>query len=306
MKETEGKGTKRRKVDLVVISDIHLGTYGCKAPELLNYLRSIKPKTLILNGDIIDIWQFSKRYFPKSHLKIMKYITTLLTRGTTVHYITGNHDELLRKFSGVELGGLTISNKLLLELDGKKVWFFHGDVFDVTMKHSKWIARLGGKGYDLLIILNLLVNKISNFLGQGRISLSKKVKDSVKSAVKFVNNYERTAAEVALRNGYDYVVCGHIHQPKMQLVKDKKGRKITYLNSGDWVENLSALEYHQGRWSIFHYYEDQQGKQCDLFERMVDPSLVDIEETNQMIFSRMVEEFRILPDQKRPSKGKAS
>jgi UDP-2,3-diacylglucosamine pyrophosphatase LpxH len=300
------KTNKKRKVDVVVLSDIHLGTYGCKARELLTYLRSVKPKTLILNGDIFDIWQFSKRYFPKSHLKIIKYLTTLLTRGTTVYYITGNHDELLRKFNGLELGGLRIVNKLLLELDGQKAWFFHGDVFDVTMVHSKWLARLGGKGYDLLILVNLLVNKISRFLGYGRISLSRKVKDSVKSAVKFVNNYERTAAELALRFGYDYVVCGHIHQPKIQLVKDKKGRKVTYLNSGDWVENLSALEYHQGRWSIFHYYEDLQGNQCDLFERMVEPSIQDIEEDNKVIFHRMVEEFKIQPNLTRQRKDKVS
>jgi hypothetical protein len=143
-------------------------------------------------------------------------------------------------------------------------------------------------------------------MGYGRISLSKKVKDSVKSAVKFVNNYERTAAELALRYGYDYVVCGHIHQPKIQLVKDKKGRRVTYLNSGDWVENLSALEYHQGRWSIFHYYEDLQGNQCDLFERMAEPCIQDIEEDNRVIFHRMVEEFRIQPNLPKQRKDKVS
>jgi UDP-2,3-diacylglucosamine pyrophosphatase LpxH len=294
MKKAKAVSPKRRKVELVVISDIHLGTYGCKARELLNYLRSIKPNILILNGDIIDIWQFSKRYFPKSHLKVIKYITTLLTKGTSVYYITGNHDELLRKFEGFEIGQLKIVNKLLLDLDGRKAWFFHGDVFDVTMEHSKWLARLGGKGYDLLIIINLVVNKVSKFFGYGRISLSKRIKDRVKSAVKFVSNYEKTAAEVALRNGYDYVVCGHIHQPQIQMVTDKKGREVTYLNSGDWVENLSALEYHRKKWKVYHYYDDPHSRKPNTSDKFYEPDLSNIEETNKVIFGKMVEEFKIL------------
>lgn len=291
-KKGSGK-QKKRKVELVVVSDIHLGTYGCKAKELLNYLRSVRPETLVLNGDIIDFWQFNKRYFPKSHLKIIRYITTLLTRGTKVYYITGNHDELLRKFEGFTLGGLQIVNKLLLNLDGKKAWFFHGDVFDVTMEHSRWIAKLGGKGYDLLIIINHIINRISKFLGYGRISLSKKVKNSVKSAVRFVNNYEKTASIVALRNNYDYVVCGHIHQPKMQIVRGKEGSKTMYLNSGDWIENLSALEYHKGKWNIYSYYEDPQvvGEETD--NEGVDPELDVIEDKNSRIFERMVKEFNL-------------
>jgi len=278
---------------LLVLSDIHLGTYGCKAKELLNYLRSVKPETLILNGDIIDFWQFSKHYFPKSHLKIIKVITTLLGRGTKVYYITGNHDELLRKFDGLVLGELHIVNQLLLELDGQKTWFFHGDVFDVTMEHSKWIAKLGGKGYDLLIIVNLLVNRVSRFLGFGRISLSKKVKESVKSAVKFVNNYEKTAAEVALKNGYQVVVCGHIHQPRIELVKDKKGREVRYLNSGDWVENLSALEYYKGEWKVYSYYDDPHLKKFSHLNKSKDPGLVHVEESDRAIFSKLVKEFKI-------------
>lgn len=287
----EGK-VRKRKLELLVISDIHLGTYGCKAKELLRYLKSVKPKVLILNGDIIDIWQFSKRYFPKSHLKIIRYITTLLSKGTIVYYITGNHDELLRKFEGFSLGELHIVNKLLLDLGGKKAWFFHGDVFDVTMEHSKWIAKLGGKGYDLLIILNIVVNKVSQFFGYGRISLSKRVKDSVKSAVKFVNNYEKTASRIALMNHYDYVVCGHIHQPKMQVVKSGQGKEVLYLNSGDWVENLSALEYNKGKWSVYSYYHDPFNRQDEDYED--DKDLSGIEEKNSKIFERMVEDFNIL------------
>jgi UDP-2,3-diacylglucosamine pyrophosphatase LpxH len=125
-----------REVELVVISDVHLGTYGSRAEELNAYLKTIKPKTLILNGDIIDIWQFSKRYFPLSHLKVIKRITSLVSEGVEVYYITGNHDEMLRKFKGFKVGSFEIVNKVILDLNGKKTWFFHGDVFDVTMKHS--------------------------------------------------------------------------------------------------------------------------------------------------------------------------
>jgi UDP-2,3-diacylglucosamine pyrophosphatase LpxH len=284
---------RSRKLKLLVLSDIHLGTYGCKAKELLDYLKSVKPEILILNGDIIDIWQFSKRYFPKSHLKIIKYITTLLTKGTKVYYITGNHDELLRKFDGLELGALSIQNKLLLELDGKTAWFFHGDVFDVTMKYSKWLAKLGGQGYDLLIIINLLVNRISKLMGRGRISLSQRVKESVKSAVKYVNDYEKTAAEIAIRNGYNYVICGHIHQPKIQHIMSR-GSSVTYLNSGDWVENLSALEYNKGKWHIYHYYNDPKMNRSNHHEKSIDPGLISIEESNKDIFFKMVEEFNNL------------
>ncbi len=289
------KKANKRKVDLVVISDIHLGTYGCKAKELLKYLKSIKPATLVLNGDIIDIWQFSKRYFPNSHLKIIKYISTLLTKGTRVYYITGNHDELFRKFVGFELGELRIVNKLLLNLDGQKTWFFHGDVFDVTMEHSKWLARLGGRGYDFLIIINLLVNKISKLLGYGRISLSKKIKNSVKGAVKFVNNYEKTAVEIAMRNKYDFVVCGHIHQPKIETFKNKEGRQVTYLNSGDWVENYSSLEYNKGEWSVYYYHNDPLMQSIKTPEAAQDTELDCVEQKYQLIFQNMVKDFKLLP-----------
>jgi UDP-2,3-diacylglucosamine pyrophosphatase LpxH len=241
---------QKRKVDLVVISDVHLGTYGSRAKDLVDYLDSIEPKTIILNGDIIDIWQFSKRYFPESHMKVIKKVTSFLSSGTKVYYVTGNHDEMLRKFRGFGLGNFEIVNKVVLNLPTGRAWIFHGDVFDVTMKHSKWIAKLGGKGYDLLIVLNTFVNWFSMKFGKGRISLSKKIKDSVKGVVKYVNNFEQTAAEIAVENEFDYVICGHIHQPQMRKINTKKG-DVMYLNSGDWVENMTALEYHNEAWKIY-------------------------------------------------------
>lgn len=242
----------KRKVELVVISDVHLGTYGCQAKELLRYLNSIRPKTIVLNGDIIDIWQFRKRYFPKSHLQVIKKIISLATKGTKVYYITGNHDEKLRKFSPTKMGNIQIVDKLVLQLDGKKAWFFHGDVFDASVVHTKWIAKLGGWGYDTLILLNQVINWFLLKMGREKYSLSKRIKAGVKQAVTFISNFETTAAEVAIDNGFDYVVCGHIHQPQMEIKKNQKGSCL-YLNSGDWIENLTALEYHNEQWQIYTY-----------------------------------------------------
>ncbi len=280
--------TKKRKLDILVLSDIHLGTYGCHAKELLHYLKTVKPKTVILNGDIIDIWQFSKRYWPKSHMKVVKHIMGWMSKGVKIYYITGNHDEMLRKFVGFKMGSLRIINKVVLDLeDGKKAWFFHGDVFDVTMQHSKWLAKLGAVGYDTLILINRVVNFISEkIFKRGKLSLSKKIKNTVKSAVKFINSFEQTAADIGISNQYDYVVCGHIHQPEMREVENDHG-KIMYLNSGDWIENLTALEYVNGNWEIYRFDETavQQMKEIVSEEEELD---------NNTLFDNMVEEFNLM------------
>jgi UDP-2,3-diacylglucosamine pyrophosphatase LpxH len=147
---------------------------------------------------------------------------------------------------------LRVQDKLLLELDGNKTWIFHGDVFDASIQYSKFIAKLGGQGYDLLILINKALNWISESAGQGRISLSKRVKNSVKQAVKFVSDFENTAAELAIENGYQAVICGHIHQPANRMFENEKG-SVRYLNPGDWIENLTALEYNAGEWAVFTY-----------------------------------------------------
>jgi UDP-2,3-diacylglucosamine pyrophosphatase LpxH len=244
----------KRKVEIVVISDVHLGTYGCHAKELLKYLNSVKPKKIILNGDIIDIWQFRKRYFPKAHLLIIKKLLAFAANGTKVYYITGNHDEKLRKFSNTKMGNFQIIDKLVLNLDGKKAWFFHGDVFDASIQHAKWIAKLGGWGYDFLILFNRFINYFLEKAGRGKYSLSKKIKNSVKSAIKFINNFEATATDLAIDNEFDYVICGHIHQPVIKKIKTEKGSCV-YLNSGDWIENLTALEYNNERWTLYSYQD---------------------------------------------------
>ncbi len=243
----------KRKLKLAVLSDIHLGTYGCQAKAVNKYLKSIEPEILVLNGDIIDIWQFSKHYWPKSHMKVVQRIFKMLGNRTKIYYLTGNHDEMLRKFTDFNLGNLEVLNKLVLELDGKKAWFFHGDVFDITMKHSKWLAKLGAVGYDFLIILNSVANFISEkILRRGRLSFSQKVKQGFKSAIKFIDDFEETAVQVAIEKKYDFVICGHIHHPIIKHFPTDYGT-ITYLNSGDWVENLTALEYNNGNWSLYHH-----------------------------------------------------
>ncbi|WP_298319105.1 UDP-2,3-diacylglucosamine diphosphatase [uncultured Aquimarina sp.] len=246
---------KKRIVEVVVISDVHLGTFGCQAEELLNYLNSIKPKTLILNGDIIDIWQFRKHYFPKSHLKIIKKIINFASKGTEVIYITGNHDEMLRKFSDTKMGNFQLVDKVVLELDNKKTWIFHGDIFDASIQNAKWLAKLGGWGYDLLILINQLMNWCLVKFGKEKFSLSKKIKNSVKKAVKYINDFEQVAADLAIDNDYHYVICGHIHQPQITKKSNKNG-SCMYLNSGDWIENLTALEYKNKEWELITYQNE--------------------------------------------------
>ena len=280
--------TEKRKIKLVVLSDIHLGTHGCRAKELMRYLKSIEPETLVLNGDIVDIWQFSKSYWPQAHTKVIRHIMGLMAKGVRVYYICGNHDEMMRRFVGFNLGGFSTSNQEVLELDGKKAWIFHGDVFDVSMQGSRWLAKLGGKSYDLLIRFNGFVNFILHKFGRERISLSKKIKDSVKRGVKKVHNWEKVAAGIGIDKGYDYVVVGHIHKPEIREIELPQG-KILYLNSGDWIENLTALEYDKGEWSVFKYDYDLFRESPDSEPEMESPDTFSDEKT----FERLLKEFEL-------------
>ena len=257
----------KRKVQVLVLSDVHLGTFGCHAKELLTYLKSIKPEQVVLNGDIIDMWQFKKWYWPESHMKVLHHLLKWAMKGVPVTYLPGNHDEVLRRFSNVQFGSLRIQDKLILELDGHKTWMFHGDVFDASIQNSKWIAKLGGQGYDLLILINRALNWLSKKTGNGRISLSKQVKNNVKQAIKFVSDFETTAAELAIDQGFQMVICGHIHQPANRWVENKSGR-VRYLNSGDWIENLTALEYNNGEWELYTHTLDSKWSESELEEEL--------------------------------------
>ena len=266
---------------MAVISDVHLGTHGCRAKELLDYLHSIDPEYLILNGDIIDIWQFRKNYFPPEHLEVLKKIIEFSENDTQVIYLTGNHDEMLRKFSDVSIGRIKIVDKHVMWLDGKKAWFFHGDVFDASIQNAKWLARIGGWSYDMLIRLNRIINWWLLQFGKERYSLSKKIKNSVKKAVKYINNFEDVAADLAIKNDYDHVICGHIHQPVIETKQNENGCCL-YLNSGDWIENLSALEFNDGQWELV-FYEDIELDQS--LNRSVDPSKSTISSVMEFINS---------------------
>jgi len=279
----------KREVDIVVLSDIHLGTYGCQAKELLQYLKSIKPKTVVLNGDIIDVWQFSKRYWPSTHMMVVKHLIGLIAKDVPVYFIPGNHDEMMRKFKGFNLGSLKIINKLSLKIDGAKVWIFHGDVFDVVMQHSKWLAKLGAIGYDTLILINSFVNFISQKLGRGKLSFSKKIKNSVKGAVKFINKFEDTVCEIAAENNYDYVICGHIHHPEIKEMNTKNGT-VTYMNSGDWIENLTSLEYNDGKWRVYSYAEDLVAQSIDINKKKGE------KESAKALMASLMQELNMRPN----------
>ena len=246
-----------RNLEVVIMSDLHLGSYGCQPIPIANYLNSINPKMLILNGDIVDIWRFRKNYFPETHIEIINIILKKIKNGTTVYYLTGNHDEALRKFSDFNLENFHLVDKLKIKINGDTYWIFHGDVFDSFNKGwTKLIAKTGSIGYDLLILLNRVINTILVKMGKSRRSFSKKIKNSVKSAIKWITDFELTAAELAIENEFDYVICGHIHAPCIKKIENEAGSTI-YMNSGDWVENLTALEYQQNSWKIYRYLEHQ-------------------------------------------------
>lgn len=250
----------KKSLEIAVLSDIHLGTFGCRAKEVLKYLRSIDPEILILNGDFLDGWQFKKSYFPREHTLVINEILRKAISGTKVYYLAGNHDDFLRKFTAFSTGNICIKEHLVLQLKGKRYWFFHGDIFDASVLISPSLAKLGGMGYDLLIRINRLVDKFREGVGKERMSFAGRVKQSVKKAVKFIDDFEKKAVQLGAQKGYDYVVCGHIHMPVIKKFKIGK-REVIYMNSGDWVENLSALEFNGKEWSLEYFTEKVNAKQ---------------------------------------------
>ena len=248
---------QKRAIDVIVMSDLHLGTYGCRAKEIISYLQSISPQVLILNGDIIDVWQFSKHYFPSTHVAVIKEILSLMASGTRVIYITGNHDEMLRRYADLQLGNFQLADKLVIEIDHKMTWIFHGDVFDNTTNGSaKFWAKMGSNGYAILIGFNRFINYCMKLVGRERVSLSKKVMEKVNKTIIKIDRFETLVSELAIEKKYDYVICGHIHQPQKRTITNEHG-SVVYLNSGDWVEHLSSLEYYKGDWHIYMFEEKQ-------------------------------------------------
>lgn len=264
----------KKVLDICVISDLHLGTYGCRAEELLRYLQHIEPARLILNGDIIDAWQFKKKYFPATHWEVIERILEMANTGTIVYYLTGNHDDILRRFDSLDLGNIRLRHQLELRIHNKSYWFFHGDVFDASVLISPFLASLGGKGYDWLIRINAFINGWRVRVGLPKISFAHRVKRSVKHAVKFVSDFEKHSIRMGLRKGVDVVVCGHIHQPLIEKVENEEG-SIMYMNSGDWIENMTALEFVNSKWTLYRYGTGE--------ESVLDEYLTHLEE-DQYIF----------------------
>ena len=277
----------KRNLDILVISDLHLGTYGSEADEVLAYLDTIDADKIVINGDFVDIMLFNKRFWPSSHMKVVKYFLDLISQGKEIYYVTGNHDELMRKFLNFKIQNFKIVNQVVLDTNEGKVWMFHGDVFDFSIQ-TAWLTKLAGFLYDYMIIFNSWVNKkIMRPLGRKRLNFSKIIKANVKTAVQYFANFERNAAEIAEKNGYKYVVCGHIHTPKIESF-EINGKEIIYMNSGDWLESLSSLEYVNNEWSIYMHKRTEKDFKNDESSK--------IEMSNKELYRDLIAEFKILQD----------
>ncbi len=260
----------KREVDIVILSDVHLGAPECRAKELLNYLKSIKIGTLILNGNFIDLHQFDQKHFPKQHLQVIQRVLKLASKGTKVYYITGNHDAGLRHYSNLYSGNIHLRDNLYLQLKGKSYWLFHGDVFDLSIRYAPIFNSLGRNRYSWMMKINRFYSSFRKMLNLKVYSLSDYLKKNAEDAAKIKKRFEEAAINLAAEQGYDYVVCGHIQQPQMRTI-DVDGKKVTYLNSGDWIDHMTALEYKWGRWSIFEYDESDYEKTSKFIEPIEEP-----------------------------------
>lgn len=233
------------------ISDVHLGTRGCQASYLLDFLRTHESETLFLVGDILDGWHLKKGwYWPQTHNDVVQKILRKGRKGTRVIFIPGNHDESVRQFIGLEFGEIEVREDAIHTLaNGKRLWITHGDLFDGVMQHARWLAYIGDSAYSLILYINRWFNAIRVKLGFPYWSLSQYLKHQVKNAVNFISAFEHVMTEEARRRHCDGVVCGHIHKAE---IRDIDG--ILYCNDGDWVESLTALvEDFDGNLQIIHW-----------------------------------------------------
>jgi len=246
----------------VFLSDIHLGTRGCQAAILLDFIRGMECETLYLVGDIIDGWKLkSGWYWPQSHNDVVQKVLRMARKGTRVIYIPGNHDDRVRDFCGVHFGGVIVARDAIFETAaGKRYLVTHGDEFDGVIHHAKWLAFLGDWAYRALLSLNTTWNLVRRRMGFGYWSLSAFVKVKVKNALQFIENFEAAVADEARRRGVDGVICGHIHKAEMRLIGG-----IEYINDGDWVESCTALvEHFDGRLELVCWAgEDRTGRQSE-------------------------------------------
>lgn len=270
---------EQKQLQISVISDVHLATHASKAKQLVHYLKSIRTEKLILNGDIVDAWRFSRNYFPKPHLKVIRQIIKMMEQGTEVVYITGNHDDVMRRFNQIKLGKFSIVNQLMLDLNGEKVWIFHGDIFDFVIHRFRWLAKMGAAAYGLLTLLN----KCVNFLRRKEIILYKSLKDIVLRDNKSLSKFEESVLAAAESKNCQTVICGHTHIPVDKTV-EMNGKQIRYINCGDWVEHFSAAEYADGNWQLVYFRNEKSD-----ISPTEDLSTAD----KKQIFESILEEFAV-------------
>jgi UDP-2,3-diacylglucosamine pyrophosphatase LpxH len=242
-----------RRLRALFISDVHLGTRGCQADKLLDFLRHHEAEIIYLVGDIVDGWALrSAWYWPQAHNDVVQKLLRKARKGVRVIYIPGNHDEFLRDYCGTHFGGVEVTESVVHTCaNGRRYLIVHGDLFDLVIKHARWLALLGDKAYDAAIWLNTHFNRARRLLGLSYWSLSQWVKLKVKNAVSFIGEYEATLAATARRHGVDGVICGHIHHA---AIRDEAG--FRYINCGDWVESCTAVaEHFDGRWELIHWAE---------------------------------------------------
>ena len=254
------------RVRTLFLSDIHLGTRGCQADKLLEFLRVFDADLIYLVGDIVDGWQLKTGwYWPQAHNDVVQKILRKARKGTRVIYIPGNHDEFLRDFYGTHFGGIEVIESVVHRTaDGRRYLVIHGDLFDVVIRHARWLALLGDKAYDLAIWLNTHFNAVRRLLGLPYWSLSQWAKLKVKNAVNFIGAFERALSNEARRHAVDGVICGHIHHAVI-----RRDNEMLYVNCGDWVESCTAVvEQFDGRLEIVDWTKRSGRNGEDQFEKV--------------------------------------
>jgi UDP-2,3-diacylglucosamine pyrophosphatase LpxH len=242
---------KGQRFRTIFISDIHLGTPGCQALALLDFLRTHPCDTLYLVGDIVDGWQLRRRwYWPQAHNDVVQKLLRRVRKGCRVIYVPGNHDEFARDFVGHHFGGIEVVQEAVhVTADGRSLWIIHGDYFDAVVQCAKWLAYLGDNLYELTLRMNRHLNSLRGRLGLPYWSLSAYLKQKVKTALNYVTDFEEAVANEAKKRGHDGVLCGHIHRAEMRMING-----VLYCNDGDWVESRTALvEHYDGRLEILHW-----------------------------------------------------
>lgn len=253
---------KVRNIEVSVISDLHLATHACKPKKVLKYLKSIHPQILILNGDIIDSWRFSRNYFPKPQLKVVRQLIKMMEKGVQTVYVSGNHDEFLRKMIPTQIGNLKFVNQYIFESGEIKTWIFHGDIFDNVIHKTKWLAKLGAAAYGFISVVNNATNKLLKITGKHEIQFYSNIKKQFKKNAGNLTRLERQAAQVASLRGYDTIIYGHTHVPTEKHVVFN-GSNLHFINCGDWVENFTAAEFYDNSWHLFSYNGTDEENQTD-------------------------------------------